>query len=95
MHGHEFSAQLKLGAYAWPGGYPRFLVMSDGECLCFHCAKEEHARIRLAAMTKSRDGWAPMAFDVNWESELWCGQCNEPIESAYPSDQVITTKVRR
>lgn len=24
--------------YAFPGGYPKFLVMNDSECLCHNCA---------------------------------------------------------
>lgn len=85
INGLQFATSLRLGAYAWPGGYPRFLIMADGECLCFRCAKDEAARIRLAAMTKSEDGWRPCAFDINWESELYCGNCSDLIESAYPT----------
>jgi hypothetical protein len=84
MKGHEFARDLKYGPYAWPGGYPRFLVMSDGACLCFKCAEKERAQIRRSAMTKARDGWAPMGFDVNWENpDLFCDHCNARIESAY------------
>ena len=83
LTGLDFSRGL-AHPYAWPGGYPMFLVMADGGCLCFDCAKTEKTLIRHAAMTKSHNGWRPASFYVNWESEIFCDNCNAQIESAYP-----------
>lgn len=74
--------------YAWPGGYPLFLVMQDGGCLCATCVDEERGRIHQAALEKRRDGWAPMGVDVNWEDpSLLCDHCSQRIESAYAEDE--------
>ncbi len=36
----EFLEVLEKGPYAWPGGYPLYFVMADGEALSFAAAKE-------------------------------------------------------
>ena len=65
--------------YAWPGGYPLYIVMEDGEALCVECGKKEY---RLLA-----EGWRPEAPDINWEDpDLYCCHCHERIESAYVED---------
>lgn len=70
--------------YAWPGGYPQYLVMSDGECLCQTCAKENYRLISGATRDNLRDGWQAEGVDINWESDsLYCAHCNKQIESAY------------
>lgn len=74
--------------YAWPGGYPRFLVMTDGAALCHKCAKSEFRLVCESALTGARDGWNPACADVNWEdTSLYCDHCNEQIESAYGEDE--------
>lgn len=75
--------------YAWPGGYPRYLLMGDGGCLCMKCAVTEGPSIlREMAISFGADAaWQAVAFDINWEDEnLYCDNCNEPIESAYGDD---------
>jgi hypothetical protein len=70
--------------YAWPGGYPMYLVMSDGESLCMDCARKEYKLIAMANKQAFRDGWKPEAVDINYEDkELYCVHCNAQIESAY------------
>lgn len=83
MTGLDFSKQLKHGRYTSLGSYPVFLVMTDGGCLCWDCAKEEAPRIRLAAMVQDTSEWRPASFEVNWESEIYCDNCYQRIESAY------------
>ena len=74
--------------YAWPGGYPLAVLMSDGECLCVKCAHSEFRLIADSTIRNARDGWRAMASDINWEdSSLYCAHCNEPIESAYGDDE--------
>lgn len=81
------SAELKQfirQPYAWPGGYPMFLLLSDGGAICHCCAKKEFKLILSSLFHNYRDGWNPCAVDVNWEdSELYCDHCNKLIESAY------------
>lgn len=73
--------------YAWPGGYPRFVVMSDGEALCPACAKSEFRLIARATIDVDRSGWAAEGDSINWEDgELYCAHCNDRIESAYSED---------
>ena len=70
--------------FAWPGGYPLYIILSDGEALCTTCARQEYRR--LVQSTKDQDyiGWRPIAADINWEDEaLFCCHCDKLIESAY------------
>lgn len=70
--------------YAWPGGYPMALCMSDGDSLCMGCARKEYKQIAYANKHNSRDGWAPCAVFINWEdTQCFCAHCNDRIESAY------------
>ncbi len=83
-----FKQLLRNGPYAWPGGYPMYAVMNDGECLCFKCAKA-NAKL-IIADTRANDrhsGWTFAAHDINWEdASLYCAHCNTRIESAYAED---------
>jgi hypothetical protein len=80
----EFKATLRAGQYAWPGGYPMFLICSDGAALHFDCAKENARQIMESIATKANDGWRVVGCDINYEdSELVCDHCSDRIESAY------------
>lgn len=71
----------QFSAYAWPGGYPIYLVMADGEALCIKCARGHHHEILAAGPD---DSWAAQGSDINWEDgDLHCCHCGERIESAY------------
>ena len=74
-----------LDKYAWPGGYPVFLITTDGGALCSECVRSELRLIIGAARDHdTRGGWHPAGSDVNWEDgELTCDHCNGRIESAY------------
>ena len=74
--------------YAWPGGYPRMVIMSDGEALCHKCARAEFKLIARATVDGNRrSGWEAIGDDINWEdSDLHCAHCSEQIESAYGQD---------
>ena len=80
----DFRRAMRHGQYAWPGGYPCFFLMSDGEALSFEAAKRNKRAI-LAALAYGVDPWwRPIAFEVNWEDDsLFCCDSGEPIESAY------------
>lgn len=84
---NEFKATLRAGAVAWPGGYPMFLITSDGAALHFDCARKELRSILDSIKTRARDGWRVVASEVNWEdSTLYCDHCSKKIESAYGDD---------
>lgn len=87
----DFEEALKHGPYVWPGGYPCYFVMKDGEALSFKAAEQEKETI-IKAMEDQKEGynndqWIPIAFEVNWEDEdLVCAHTYEKIECAYPSE---------
>lgn len=83
----EFRATLRGGEYAWPGGYPMFLITSDGAALHFNCARENQRYISDSIRNKSNDGWRVIATEINYEStDLYCDHCSQPIDSAYGED---------
>jgi hypothetical protein len=70
--------------YAWPGGYPLYLIMADGEPMSIDAAKENLAAIEEATMIgQPHDNWAAAGVDINWEEPLICCHSGKPIESAY------------
>jgi len=70
--------------YAWLGGYPKILIMNDGECLCAKCARTEYRLISDATRHQLRDGWQAAALMIHWEgAPIICAHCNAEIESAY------------
>lgn len=76
--------ELAREPYAWPGGYPKFALMNDGECLCASCIKDNFALIARSTRDNSRDGWTVVGVEINWEdTEMACANCSKPIESAY------------
>jgi hypothetical protein len=84
----DFRKTLESGPYAWPGGYPCYFVMADGEALSFDAAKENAGDIEAALLDPCRHGdWKVCGFDVNWEdASLFCSHTNKRIESAYAED---------
>lgn len=70
--------------YAWPGGYPVYVILSDGERLHAQCARENYRQISQATRTNARDGWQAAGADVFWEGAPdICPHCNKELESAY------------
>jgi hypothetical protein len=70
--------------YAWPGGYPLYVVMADGEALSCEAAKENWRAICSATICGSRDGWQAAGADINYEDgDLYCAHSGQRIESAY------------
>ncbi|NBT31940.1 MAG: hypothetical protein EBT13_08595 [Rhodobacteraceae bacterium] len=83
----EFNKALEQGAYAWPGGYPLYFLMSDGEAISFEAARQEAARIRTEIESQTDEDWIPLACEVNWEdSQLFCAHTGTRIESAYAEE---------
>jgi hypothetical protein len=81
----QFRETLEAGPYAWPGGYPRYFIMADGEALSFAAAVECRPQIEDSLRGINPDNnWTPMAVDINWEdTALVCAHTGKAIESAY------------
>ena len=74
--------------YAWPGGYPMFLVMKDGEAVCMDCAAKNEELILRATNDGYETDWIAIGVEVNWEdTDLLCVHCSERIESAYGEEE--------
>ncbi len=73
--------------YAWPGGYAKVMVMSDGECMCAQCVKENYRSILRATRDNDqydRSGWQAYAAQIHWEgAPLQCANCNTDMPSEY------------
>ena len=69
--------------FAWPGGYPVYTIMQDGEILCSVCAKDNFSAIVHATKTHDRSGWEAAGADILWEGEEHCAHCGKTLESAY------------
>lgn len=91
MAKHEILAQVKRAIrepYAWPGGYPVYTVMEDGELLCPKCARENFKQIARDTAAAWRGSWGAIGAEVhceNFDSELpdLCGHCGDELQSAY------------
>ena len=80
----DFRKAVRNGAYAWPGGYPVFWLMDDGGVLAFDVCKTERHNMLESLATNSRDGWRPVALEINWEdTEMFCAHTGARIEAAY------------
>jgi hypothetical protein len=79
----QLKATLRAGPYAWPGGYPLALYLSDGELLCFDCARENIRSVFDSTANALRDGWRVFACDMiesgEDETDNICGHCGKPI----------------
>jgi hypothetical protein len=81
--------------YTWPGGYPTFAIMADGESLCPDCLIGNLRLVVQATHDSVRDDWAIQAAEVNWEDgRLYCANCYNPIPSAYGEDPEEQERIR-
>ena len=89
----DFRRAIKNGPYAWPGGYPCFWLMADGEACTFKVAKTNR-RDMLEALrdyqtvgNSYNNDWRPIALEINWEdASLYCAHTGDRIESAYADE---------
>jgi hypothetical protein len=71
---------LENGPRAWPGGYPIYGLMDDGETLCFNCCKNEE-NVHEGG---DADGWRFETAYIYWEGPgIACAHCSAILESAY------------
>ena len=69
--------------YAWPGGYPVYVVLADGETLCAQCVRENYRAISQSTRRGDRDGWAAAGADIFYEGREYCAHCSKELETAY------------
>ena len=76
--------------WAFPGGYPKYAITSDGAALCPTCCSDNYRAILESIRDYPSDqfgycdGWRVIATDINWEDQyLTCDHCGDKIESAY------------
>lgn len=81
----ELKATLRAGPWAWPGGYPMFLVMADGEALSFEGARINLRDILAVLGNTSRfEEWRVVGTEINWEDDrLTCAHTGKQIQAAY------------
>lgn len=86
---HNIKNALR-NVYAWPGGYPMYLVMADCEPLSIAAARKNWRYIVAAHLNDDwRNPWAVAGIEINYENdELICCVSCEPIESAYGDNDV-------
>lgn len=83
----EFKATLRAGPYAWPGGYPLFLITSDGATISFEGARKKFRSIVASIRANASDGWRVVGCDINYEdASMYCEVTGNRIESAYAED---------
>jgi|LakMenE01Jun11ns_1017448.scaffolds.fasta_scaffold9733447_2 hypothetical protein len=81
LRAYALAVSLADSPFAWPGGYPRYGILSDCEALCPNCCRTEISSIMNADF---HDGWLLVDSTVNYEDgELCCGNCNAQIPAAY------------
>ena len=84
---HDIITQVKSAIrspYAWPGGYPVYTVMGDGDLLCCDCARAEFRQIVRDTYARHGGCWRAAGAGVKWEGEPEpCGHCGKPLVSAY------------
>ena len=90
----DFRQAFKNGPYAWPGGYPCFWLMADGEACAFNVAKTNRRDMLKALRDYQTVGnsynndWRPIALEINWEdASLYCAHTGDRIESAYADEE--------
>jgi hypothetical protein len=73
--------------YAFPGGYPLYLVMRDGSAICPNCVRESFRTLYRDSMESYGPSFEVDSAQVNWEDNtLFCDNCGRRIEPAYSDD---------
>jgi hypothetical protein len=63
------------------------MLADDGGCICHKCAKAESYNILHSNLFGYKDGWAFQTAFINWEdTQLYCDNCGDRIESEYAED---------
>ncbi len=81
----ELKIELRDGRYAWPGGYEKFYVTTDGGVLCDPCVRRELANVFRSTAYGEHDGWTIAGVDATCnadESDVQCDHCGTVIYDA-------------
>ena len=77
--------------YAWPGGYEKIFVCSDGGTLCAQCVRENFREV--LEEVKDTDphaatGWRVdgVFLDCDTDSEVTCDHCGRVIVEEWKDD---------
>ena len=85
----DFRRDLRDGQHAWPGGYPRFFITSDGAALSFEAARDNVRLVLEALRDDLRDGWQVVECSINWEDPgLFCDHTGFQIVPAYEAERI-------
>ncbi len=81
--------RLRIGQYAWTGGYPLYFITSDGAALSYRAVRENWREVVSAHLSNdTRCGWHIAGVEINYEDpDLYCEHTGERIESAYAEDE--------
>jgi hypothetical protein len=82
--GRELLVSILKQPFAWPGGYERLLVTTDGALLCSQCCKKEATRIMSDCRDGYCTGWLPAGATYEAVSadcctddlQSYCDHCN-------------------
>lgn len=86
---HTGDTQGTVAKFAWPGGYPLYYLVADGETLCPSCVNKELKLVVDATIDGNDKQWEVVGREPNWEdASMYCVHCNQRIESAYAEDEV-------
>lgn len=82
--GAKLRATLRAGSSTDLGGYPLRLILSDGECICYPCARANLREITSAIRAHDSRGWRVVGCAVAWEGpDDYCAHCGEAMPTAY------------
>lgn len=81
----DVKSAIRTNGTAWPGGYPLYIVMGDGEPLSVKAAKQ-HWKLIVQDTIAGRGTWQAAGVEANFENtSLACCHNREPIKAVYAS----------
>lgn len=66
--------------YAWPGGYPKTIILDDSELLCATCAEKEFHNVCRDTLC-GYSGWCAISVDIIWEGGNHCNHCGTCVDA--------------
>lgn len=85
----DLKEAIRTNGAAWPGGYPLFAVLDDGEALSIKACKELFKELIWSTLRNMEDGLTVVAIDINYECpDLFCVHSGDRIESAYAEPEI-------
>jgi len=69
--------------HTWPGGYPVYILMADGELMCPTCARTNYKLIVNDTARYRSGSWQAAGAMILWEGVETCCHCGKTLDSAY------------